>query len=237
MSNADIFLDKYKQLEEVVRSTYHLRDADSISYYLSGQVKYQKFKDEIKYCQDVRNLLSHKKKLNNSFAVEPNQHMLHFIDALINKISNRSKCSDIQIKFKDVCWRTINDSVQKAMYVMRQNLYTHVPILNEQNKVIGVFDENSIFTYLADEEIVCVDSSLKFSDIEKYISLDNREMESFVFVKSDSYVEELEDEIQKAFNKGRRIGIAFVTANGKKDESLQGIITPWDIISLNDNNG
>ena len=62
-------------------------------------------------------------------------------------------------------------------------------------------------------------------------------MESFVFVKSDSYVEELEDEIQKAFNKGRRIGIAFVTANGKKDESLQGIITPWDIISLNDNNG
>ena len=31
---------------------------------------------------------------------------------------------------------------------MRQNLYTHVPVLNEQNKVIGVFDENSILHIL-----------------------------------------------------------------------------------------
>ena len=80
MTNADIFIDKYKQLEEVVRSTYHLKDNDSISFYLSGQVKYQRFKDDIKYCQDVRNLLSHKKKLNNSFAVEPNKQMIEFID-------------------------------------------------------------------------------------------------------------------------------------------------------------
>ena len=68
MTNSEIFLEKYKQLEETVRSTYNLRNEDSISYYLSRQSKYKRYADDIRYCQDVRNFLSHKKKINNSFA-------------------------------------------------------------------------------------------------------------------------------------------------------------------------
>lgn len=63
MTNAEIFIEKYKQLEEVVRSTYNLRNSDSISFYLSNQNIYQRYRDEIRYCQEVRNLLSHKKRL------------------------------------------------------------------------------------------------------------------------------------------------------------------------------
>ena len=230
MTNADIFIDKYKQLEEVVRSTYHLKDNDSISFYLSGQVKYQRFKDDIKYCQDVRNLLSHKKKLNNSFAVEPNKQMIEFIDNLISRIKKRAKCLDIQVKINDVFWETIDGNVKETMKKMRENLYTHVPIL-ENGIVIGVFDENSIFNYLAKEEIIEVDSELSFKDIEEYISLEGRDMEEFLFFKNDGYVEELENLIESYFRKGKRAGITFLTQNGKPNERLQGIITPWDIIS------
>ena len=230
MTNADIFIDKYKQLEEVVRSTYHLKDNDSISFYLSGQVKYQRFKDDIKYCQDVRNLLSHKKKLNNSFAVEPNKQMIEFIDNLISRIKKRAKCLDIQVKINDVFWETIDGNVKETMKKMRENLYTHVPIL-ENGIVIGVFDENSIFNYLAKEEIIEVDSELSFKDIEEYISLEGRDMEEFLFFKNDGYVEELENIIESYFRKGKRAGITFLTQNGKPNERLQGIITPWDIIS------
>ena len=102
MTNSEIFLEKYKQLEETVHSTYNLRNEDSISYYLTGQSKYKRYADDIRYCQDVRNLLSHKKKISDSFAVEPNEKMIQFVDSLINSIKNRPKCSDIQIKFKDV---------------------------------------------------------------------------------------------------------------------------------------
>lgn len=230
MTNADIFIDKYKQLEEVVRSTYHLRDSDSISFYLSGQVKYQRFKDDIKYCQDVRNLLNHKKKLNNSFAVEPNQQMIDFIDNLIERIKKRAKCNDIQIKIDDVFWKSVDGNVKDTMIAMRKNLYTHIPIL-DNGIVIGVFDENSIFNYLAEEEIVAIDDGLKFEDIRKYLSLDGREMEDFLFFNANNYVEELENEIEKSFKRGKRIGIAFLTQNGKPNEELQGIITPWDIIA------
>jgi len=232
MTNSEIFLEKYKQLEETVRSTYNLRNEDSISYYLSGQSKYKQYADDIRYCQEVRNLLSHKKKINNSFAIEPNEKMIQFIENLINSIKNRPKCSDIQIKFKDVYWRSISDNVKATMSVMRDKLFTHVPILDEDGFVIGVFDENSVFTYIADEEIVSIDETLKFADIKKYLSIIGREMESFVYIKASAYVEELESIIEEAFNKGHRIGLAFVTVNGSPKDKLQGIITPWDIIKL-----
>ncbi len=232
MTNSEIFLEKYKQLEETVRSTYNLRNEDSISYYLTGQSKYKRYADDIRYCQDVRNLLSHKKKISDSFAVEPNEKMIQFVDSLINSIKNRPKCSDIQIKFKDVYWRSMSDNIKETMLLMRNKLFTHIPILNEDGLVIGVFDENSVFSYIADEEIVSIDETLKFADIKKYLSITGREMESFVYIKASAYVEELESIIEEAFNKGHRIGLAFVTVNGSPKDKLQGIITPWDIIKL-----
>ena len=59
-------------------------------------------------------------------------------------------------------------------------------------------------------------------------------MEEFLFVKATMYVEDLEKEIQKYFTKNKRVGIAFLTANGRENESIQGMITPWDIISVVD---
>ena len=230
MTNAEIFIEKYKQLEEVVRSTYNLKNGDSISYYLSNQNIYQRYSDEIKYCQEVRNLLSHKKKIENEFAVEPSQQMIDFIDNLIRKIKKRTKCYEIQITKNNVCWKSMNDSVQETIKEMSDKLYTHIPIL-EDGKVVGVFDENSVFNYLSKQEIIMIEENTTFNDIKDYIGLHDREMEGFIFFSSQSYLEELEMEFEKAYRKGKRIGIAFMTPNGKSYEKLQGIITPWDMIA------
>lgn len=66
-----------------------------------------------------------------------------------------------------------------------------IPMI-ENNRLIGTFDENSLFNYIADNEIVDVDDNLKFSDIMVYLSYTDREMEDFIFVKSTMYVEDLE---------------------------------------------
>lgn len=230
MTNAEIFIEKYKQLEEVVRSTYNLRNSDSISFYLSNQNIYQRYRDEIRYCQEVRNLLSHKKKIGNEFAVEPSQQMLDFIDNLIKKIRKRTKCYEVQINESQVCWKSMNDLVKDTIKEMSDKLYTHIPIL-EDGKVIGVFDENSIFNYLSKQEIIMIEENTTFNDIKEYIGLYDREMEEFIFFSSQSYLEELEKEFEKSYKRGKRIGIAFMTQNGKSHEKLQGIITPWDMIA------
>lgn len=231
MNNTDLFLDKYKQLEEAVRSAYNLDDRDSVSYYLSNSEKYRRYKEDIRYCQDVRNLLSHKKKINGSYAVEPSTAMIDFISALIKKVNNRPRCCDVQVGIRDVFWQPPDGKVKPTIITMRQRQYTQTPIL-KNGVVVGVFDENSVFNYLAQSEQNSISDSLTFGEISRFTTLEEREQNQFVFFKNKGYVDELEDEFERAFRRGKRIGMAFITANGKADEKLLGIITPWDIIAV-----
>lgn len=223
------YINKYIQLEKTVRETYNLNKSDSISYYLSRKDKFRKFRHDIQYCQEVRNWLQHNEKINKDFAITPNDVMIDFIDSLIERIKSRSKCPDICIKVNDVYYQNIDGNIQTTIKVMRKNCFTHIPILKD-NIVVGIFDENSVFNYIADNIIVMIDQKLKFSDIKQYLSIDDRKMESFVFMPYDSYVEELEDLIEMEFKKGKRIGMALLTSDGNKESPLMGIITPWDII-------
>ena len=115
---------------------------------------------------------------------------------------------------------------------MRQRTYTLVPILDDKQHVIGVFDENSIFDYLAGEGIIDVDEDLQFRSIQKYLSVSAREMEEFLFLRPSAYLEDMEALIDQAFNKFTRVGMAFLTQDGKKASPLFGIVTPWDIHRL-----
>lgn len=233
MSNSQRYIEKYKELEAIVRSTYGISESDSISKFLKSKNEFRRFADQISYCQQVRNFMQHERKIDNKFSIEPSDAMISFIDTLIEKIKNRLQCKDISIKFKNVEWRCLSDLVKEAIHVMREKLFTHIPII-EDGLLVGVFDENSLFNYIADNEIVDIDDRLKFSDIKEYLSISDREMEDFIFVKGTMYVDELEKTIQSYFNRHKRIGVAFVTNNGRSDESIQGIITPWDIISADD---
>lgn len=230
MNATDLFLDLYKQLEETVRVTFELDDRDSISYYLSNRTEFRKYKEDIRYCQDVRNLLSHKRKINGSYAVEPSNEMINFIRNLINTIKKRQKCSDILIPFGKVFHVDEQTAVIPTVRTMRKLQYTQVPIV-KNGCVTGVFDENSVFSYLAHSGSNTLADSLVFADIREFTSLDGRERQQFIFFAADRFVDELENEFERASGKGRRIGLAFITENGKREEKLLGIITPWDIIA------
>lgn len=229
MNNTDLYIEKYKELEKAVRNAYGLNKQDSISYYLTNQPRFSRYKDDIQYCQEVRNWLQHNVKVNNSFAIVPNEAMINFIDVLIKKIKTRLRCCDIAIPVESVYYESIDGNVRKAMQTMQNKTFTHVPIMRN-GCVIGVFDENSIFNYLTDDEIVEVDNDLSFKDIEKYIGINDREMEVFTFIKHSAFLEDLEKIFEKHFRKGQRVGMAFLTADGMATSKLMGIITPWDMI-------
>lgn len=232
MNNTDAFLEKYKQVEAEVRSQYNY-DGNSTFAFLQGLPKYKQMATTIKTCREVRNLLQHVPKYNGEYSIVPSDDLVTFLDKLIQKVSERKTCSDVGIRFKDIYWRALDDSVKEAMHVMRQRTYTHVPILDDKQHVIGVFDENSVFDYLADEGIIDVDEDLQFRSIQKYLSVSGREMEEFLFLRPSAYVEDLEVLIDQAFNVSKRVGMAFLTQDGKKDSPLFGIVTPWDIIASN----
>lgn len=231
MDNSEVFIEKYKELEEAVRNRYRLSPGDSISYYLSHLDEYRSYQDEIRYCQEVRNLLQHKRKINASYPVEPADATIEFITSLIDRIKDRKKCREICIPFQKICYRSLNDHVKEAMLVMKQNNFSCIPIV-ENRKVIGAFDENSLFEYLSKEELPEIDDELCFSDISSFLSLTQREMEDFMFFTQNGYVEDIYCKFEQSFTNGKRLAAVFLTMSGSQNEDLYGMLTAWDVLNF-----
>lgn len=228
-SNAEVFIEKYKELEEAVRNTYHLNRRDSISFFLERQEKYKSDKNEIRYCQEIRNLLQHKRKIGNAYPVEPTDKTIAYISSLIGKVRNRKKCCDICVRFSDIYRQTIDGNVKATVNVMREKAYTCVPIMDGK-RVVGVFDENSLFNYIGENGTNKLDGEFTFKDIERYLSLENRELEEFLFFDDSKLVDDLEYEFEKSFRRGKRIALVFLTPTGKADEEIVGMLTAWDVL-------
>lgn len=232
MTNADRFIDKYKQLEEAVRFTYGLREEDSVTHYLLNKDKFRSYRDEFQYCKEVRNLLSHKKKIGGSFAVEPSEEMIEFLDNLIAKVKNRPRCYDIHIRLGEVYHQTLDARVRDTLVTMHKSSYRCVPILDPRGVVAGIFDLDSFLSYIATRGADSLNPELRFSDIADFISLDKKKEDKIIFVRDDSFADELEERIENALKKGVRTELAVVTANGSPKEKMLGIITPWEIIKM-----
>lgn len=122
----------------------------------------------------------------------------------------------------------MKDSVIETIEVMREKSYTHIPIMDGK-RVIGIFDENALFCYVADHGIVDLDG-LTFKEIIEYLSLDGREMEVFTIHNRQTYVDELQEEFQKQFDNNKRLGVPFITEHGKPNEAISHMLTAWDVI-------
>ena len=227
----ELFLDKYKKLEAVVSARYNLSNSDSAVVFLERRAEYRTIKSELAYCREVRNLLTHNPKVGERYAVEPSDEMIALLDKVLERIKNPRKAKHIWVPKSGVLCRTLKDPVRPAMVEMNKRLYAHVPILQD-GVVVGAFSENTLLSCLIDDEVVSIDSSVRFSDIGKYLPLDQHRAETFRFVGKETPVSDLADIFAEADRNSQRIGLLFVTATGKPTEKLLGIISAGDVAAV-----
>lgn len=230
-SKTEEFLDKYRKLEAIVSAQYNLSDSESAVSFLERRSEYRAIKSELAYCREVRNLLTHNPKVRNRYAVEPSGEMITLLEQTVERVKNPQKAKHICVPREKVYCRTMEDYVHPAMVEMNEQIYTHIPIMKD-GVVVGVFSENTLLSYLIDDEIVSIDNNVKFSDIEKYLPLDRHRAESFRFIGQETLVSEIEDIFADAVKKSDRIGLIFVTNSGRKTEKLLGIISAWDVAGI-----
>lgn len=236
MTNADEYIQKFKELESIVKETFGLNDWDSVTNFLSKRDEYRPFREEIKYCQEVRNLLQHKQKIGGEYPVEPTREMIDFLEQTINSLKNRKKCSEIMVPLNRLFFRRKNHSVRDALEQMRKIPSGHVPILDDKEKVSGVFTAVSFLNLMADRRGEPLPADFYFEDAEKYVVFDHHDSEVYRFVKGSLYVDELKDIFEHTYSGGKRLAMVFVTDNGKADGKLLGTISPWDILGKPSNN-
>ncbi len=226
------FLNKYRELEENIRKRYDLHDSsdDKPVFHLMNQREFKPFSAQIDLCRRARNLLSHNPKIRNDYPILPTRSLIDVLDDLNEKLKNPPRVSSIMISARLVFSASSQDKVLPILRVMNEKVYTHVPIL-EDGHVSGVFSENTLLTLLANKQIVMIDDdySFKENEIRELLPINAHAAEEFIFISKDMTIFNLKEIFGKAVKEGRRIGLAFVTHTGRKDEKMLGIVSPWDI--------
>lgn len=231
INRTEEFLDKYKQMETLVRNEYNLDNNESVMNFLINNKDFKVIENELDLCRDTRNLLSHNPKINGEYAVYPSEEMIKLLDKVIQKVARPLKASNVMVKKSELCYMSMEDKVRDAMATMKENSYKHIPIL-EDGVLVGLFSAKTVLDIMVTEGADAFSAEITFDMIQKYISIENVTSNKFTFVGNSTLVNEIKDIFKEDIDNKERINIIFVTQHGKRDEKLLGIITAWEIAAV-----
>ena len=128
---------------------------------------------------------------------------------------------------------SLSDTISSVIVRMMDKRVSHVPVLNERMKVIGVFSENTMMKVWRANTRLSHSATMRnidrFLSIDKNKSTDKQKFDVFKFVSKVTTAASLQKTFQTALENDERIGLFLVTENGNKNEPLLGITTAWDI--------
>ena len=226
-----IFRDLCNKFEDLVRIKYKVKDEEGAFYILLNQKEYKKFEKDINLIRKIRNLLSHGEcKVEGKTAIEINENIIEKLKEIISLLENPPLIASRYITEMFVV--DLEEKLENLIKTMNEKKISHVPVLDKDKKLVGVFSENTIFSKLSDDEIIEIGKEYKVKDYEKYIKLENHSSEYFDFIKRNEELASAQNLFNKSIKKDKKLVMLFVTENGKKTEKILGIITPWDLLDM-----
>ena len=226
------YLDLYNKLEHAIKEMYDVPEGIGPIAWLAREERgFRGIRKELDYCREVRNLLQHSERVNGEYAVVPSQGMLKLLSETFAKVANVPRAIDLCVRAESVFTACMEDPIRPAMREMADKGYTHVPIL-EDGRVVGAFSENTLLTYMNSGELVEIGEDDTFGKMGDLLPLDSHESETFGFVSRDEVAPSIAELFQSAWKTKKRLGMLFVTANGKQSERMLGVLTSWDLAAF-----
>ncbi|WP_461207592.1 CBS domain-containing protein [Clostridium sp. DL1XJH146] len=232
--NSERFLLIYNDLDKYMRRT--LRVGDNIGHTeliikLAKEKKiYSRDKDDLIRFAKLRNVIVHNPDKEFSQAIaEPHDYVLKRYEQISTRVKNPPLAINcIAIKANKIFTITLDNTALEVMKIMNSNTYTHVPVVMN-GRIVGVFSENTIFSYMVNKEDVLIEKEATIKEFEEFIPINKHESEKFIFVSKNILVTEVEELFQKELNNKKRLSVIFITETGKPTEKLLGLITAWDV--------
>ncbi len=227
------FLQIYNELDDYMRKQLKAEiyiDHSTLLRQMADRNRiFSDFYKDLKMFADMRNLLVHNPyKGNADPLLAPHEYIVNKYEDIKNQVLHPKKALSIAIPANLIYTTTLETNALKVMQTMNEKVYTHVPVLDGK-KMIGVFSENTILSYLSDHKEALILKDMKIKEFEDFIPLDKHLSENFEFVGRHTLLIEVEELFRKNLVNRRRIGMVFITNSGKKDEELLGLLTSWDI--------
>lgn len=219
----NLYLDKFHELEDLLVKGKNKGFSDILNE--TKNIFAQEDYAFLRTCNYVRNILSHGKQEN---FIIPTPYLIQRLDKVIQTLTKTAW----DISTKNIYFKRVSDPLLPTLKDMKEKIYTHVPILDDNGLLVGVLSESSIFNYIANQEEIILDlRDSKISDLINELNI-KRSNESFEFVPRNMPMIELKDMFYKKIENKERLGAIFVTENGKTSEKILGIITSWDMCSF-----
>jgi len=227
MSKNETFLDHYRQLEDILEQRFPKRNSTTSPIFLYERLIHGEKGRKVALLRETRNFLIHTPKFSEADIVEVGQEIIDFLLQLIDELSKPVTVYEKSTKFEELLCASTNTNIQELMNQMIDKGYSHVPILNKNNILIGVFSESVMFSYYALNK--GIEAPEEIRKIIDFTMIQNHRNETYDFIHCNALV----DEARKRFEepkKDKRLVLLFVTENGKMEEEIKGILTPWSVL-------
>lgn len=229
MKNSERFLSAFNSIEKHLskkRNTHnYIRFSQAIDIAKKEDAIVRRYANDLLEFADLRNAIVHERTEPNFVIAEPHDSTVLNIESIVRELSNPKTV--IPTFRSDVFTFQINHCLTDVLKIIRDRRYSQFPVYNN-NEFVGIISENGITNWLAkniEEDII----SLVETPLEFIIQCEENK-NNYHFISRNTSIYEVEEIFKKRLSEGTKLDALLITHNGRKSESLLGIVTPWDII-------
>ena len=233
MSTADRFLDLYCRLEELLEHKYGYESSSTnnviIQFIQSRQGS--RYRDQLNICREIRNVLSHHSNIGGEPVVEPAGGLVAVLEEVIAELETPPTVMDYATKAENIVMTTPSRPVLELMRVMDKEGFSHIPIWY-YGEMIGVFSRSTVFSYSLAHPDESLDAETKVEHFAEYYPI-KCHMERFLFTTPEMTLWEAREAFRQVY-KHKRLAVIFVTDSGTEKGTLLGMLTPWDVMGVDE---
>ncbi|MEO0089309.1 MAG: CBS domain-containing protein [candidate division WOR-3 bacterium] len=186
-----------------------------------GDVLVKKYWIDLSRLREIRNILKHP---HHSLTVLPTEICQERLKEIIEIFEKRLKAEDIMTK--DVKKATVDSLISEIIKTMVINNYSQIPVVDSEDRVIGLITEWSILKWLnrkIDEKILELD--VKIAEVGFFTEKDG----VYKLVPRKLELEKIQEIFINSYETQPEPLLALiVTQSGKVHEKILGIITSED---------
>ncbi len=232
MGEVQKFLEAYRRLEALAPRVLPRDGRDNRGGVIARLCRLPMFalyREELDCCREVRNLLTHEVLVGGSPAIIPGDGMVAFLDRMCELIENPARVKTRMTPRARLYTLAPDMKVKSVMAKMQYKGLSRVPLLDEEDRVTGMFSLETIFSAVSRGENI--DDTTTLEDLAEYLSLSGNTMSAYRFASPDMTLAEAEALFHHMSDRRTKLRAILVTDDGSATGAVVGILSPYDVMS------